>query len=67
MDVQKYVNDLIQQVYQNQSILVYHQATIEDAIGYIGNFVTTVKSEKGVTEIQHGTVTVATGVSYNFV
>lgn len=61
MDVQTYVKDLTQQIYQNQSILVYHNAEIEDATGYIGNFVTTVKSEKGVTEILHGTVTVATG------
>lgn len=61
MDVQKYVKDLTQQVYKNHSILVYHNAAIEDAVGYIGNFVTTVSSEKGVTEIQHGTVIIATG------
>jgi heterodisulfide reductase subunit A len=36
-------------------------ATVTGAAGYIGNFVTTVRSEKGVTEIKHGAAVIAVG------
>ena len=45
LDVQKFLRDLIARVYQHPLIRVYHGATITDATGYIGNFVTTVQSE----------------------
>ena len=61
MDVQAYVADLIDQVYKNHLIYVYTNAVIEDATGYIGNFVTTVRSKKGLTEISHGVAVVAIG------
>jgi heterodisulfide reductase subunit A len=61
VDVQAYVHDLIKKIYQHRLIHVYHEATITDATGYIGNFVTTVKSDKGVTEIKHGATVIAIG------
>jgi len=61
LDVQAYLQDLIQSVYQHRLIHVYHDATITDATGYIGNFVTTVKSDKGITAIKHGATVIATG------
>ncbi len=36
-------------------------AAITEATGYVGNFMTTVKSEGGVTEIKHGAAVIATG------
>ena len=40
---------------------MYHDATITDAAGYVGNFVTRVRSDKGSTEINHGATVIATG------
>jgi len=61
MDVQAYLRDLIQKVYQHPLIHVYTSATITDSGGYIGNFVTTVKSDRGVSEIRHGAAVIAIG------
>ena len=52
---------LIAKVYQHPFIHVYHDATITEATGYVGNFVTTVKSETGVAEIKHGAAVIAIG------
>jgi len=61
LDVQTYLRDLIAKVYQHQLIHVYHDATITQATGYVGNFVTTVKSETGLAEIKHGAAVLAIG------
>jgi len=61
LDVQDYLGDLVGKVFQHPLIHVYFNATITEATGYIGNFVTKVKSEKGVTEIEHGAAVIATG------
>ena len=45
LDVQAYLNDLIRKVYQHPSIHVTTDATITEASGYVGNFITTVKAE----------------------
>jgi heterodisulfide reductase subunit A len=61
LDVQTYLRDLIRKVYQHPSIHVYTDATITEATGYVGNFVTKVKSDRGVTEIKHGATVIAVG------
>ena len=61
LDVQEYLRDLMAKVYQHRLIHVYHDATITDAKGYVGNFVTAVKSETGFTEIKHGAAVLAIG------
>jgi len=61
LDVQVYLRDLIRKVYQHPSVHVYTDATITEATGYVGNFVTRVKSERGVTEIKHGAAVIAVG------
>ncbi|CAG0958381.1 heterodisulfide reductase subunit A2 [Anaerolineae bacterium] len=61
IDVQAYLRDLSAKVYQHRLIHVYHNATISDATGYVGNFVTTVRSERGVTAIKHGAAILAIG------
>jgi heterodisulfide reductase subunit A len=61
LDVQPYLSDLIRKVYQHPSIHVYTDATITEATGYVGNFVTRVTSERGVTEIKHGAAVIAVG------
>lgn len=61
LDVQAFLNDTIKQIYQHPLIHVYHGAEILDVAGYVGNFATTVKSEKGVSEILHGAAVLATG------
>ena len=61
LDVQAWLRDLMSKVYQHPLIHVYTNATIPEATGYVGNFVTRVKSERGVTEIRHGAAVIATG------
>jgi heterodisulfide reductase subunit A len=61
LDVQAYLRDLIDKVYQHRLIHVYTNATITQAGGYVGNFVTTVESDRGTTEIKHGAAILATG------
>jgi len=61
LDVQAYLRELIRKVYQHSLIHVYTGAAITEATGYVGNFVTRVESEKGVTEIKHGAAVIATG------
>jgi len=61
LDVQAYLRELISQVYQNPMIRVYHNATITEAAGYLGNFATKGVSETGKFEIKHGAVVLATG------
>jgi heterodisulfide reductase subunit A len=61
LDVQAYLNDLIRKVYRHPLIHVYHEATITDVTGYVGNFITTVKSEGRVKKIHHGAAILAAG------
>jgi heterodisulfide reductase subunit A len=61
MDVQAYLHDLVRKVYQHPLIHVYTKAIITEATGYVGNFVTRVKSDRGGTEIKHGATVIAVG------
>jgi len=61
LDVQAFLQDLILKVYQHPLIHVFTEAIFEDAGGYVGNFVTKVKSDGRVTEIKHGAIVIATG------
>ncbi len=61
LDVQEYLRDLIAKVYRHRLIHVYHDATITDASGYVGNFVTAVQSDRGFTKVQHGAAVLAIG------
>jgi heterodisulfide reductase subunit A len=61
LDVQAYLRDIIIKVYQHRLIHVYHEATITEATGYVGNFVTKVRSDRGFTEIKHGATVIAIG------
>ena len=61
MDVQAYLNDLIGRVYRHPSIHVSTDSAITEASGYVGNFITKVKSDGSVREIHHGITIIATG------
>jgi len=61
VDVQAYKHDLERKVYQHPSIHVLTNAVIKEATGYVGNFITKVSSDIGVTEIHHGAAVIATG------
>jgi heterodisulfide reductase subunit A len=61
LDVQAYLRDMIRKVYRHPLIHVYTDATIPEAAGYVGNFVTKVKSDRGVAEIKHGAAVIAIG------
>jgi heterodisulfide reductase subunit A len=61
LDVQGYVRDLVRKVYRHPSVHVYTDAVITEATGYIGNFVTKVRSDRGPAEIKHGATVIAVG------
>jgi heterodisulfide reductase subunit A len=61
LDVQAYLRDLIGRIYRHPQIHVSHDATITDVSGYVGNFITTVKSEGRIKRIRHGAAILATG------
>jgi heterodisulfide reductase subunit A len=61
LDVQAYLRDLVRKVHQHPLVHVYTAAAITQATGYVGNFVTMVKSERGLTEIKHGAAVIAIG------
>jgi heterodisulfide reductase subunit A len=61
MDVQAHLRDLIGKVYRHPSIHVSTDCTITEASGFVGNFITKVKSEGWVREIRHGITIIATG------
>jgi heterodisulfide reductase subunit A len=63
MEVQPYLNDLIRNVYRHPLIHVSHDAAITDVSGYVGNFITTVKSEGRAKTIKHGVAILATGAA----
>ena len=63
LDVQAYIKDLISKVYKHPLIHISHAATITDASGYVGNFVTTVESEGQTKTILHGATILATGAA----
>jgi heterodisulfide reductase subunit A len=61
LDVQAYLRDLVHKVYQHPLIHVYADATITEATGYVGNFLTKVMSEGMLKEIKHGATVIAVG------
>jgi len=61
LDVQSYLSDVKRQVYQHPLIHVYTEAEITEVTGYVGNFVTKVKSQGRNMEIKHGAAILATG------
>ena len=61
LDVQTHLNDLVRKVYRNPLVHVLTEAEIMEAAGYVGNFITTVKSERRVREIKHGAAVIAIG------
>jgi len=61
LDVRSYLYNLINEVYKHPLIHVYTDATITEATGYVGNFVTKIKSDKGMVELKHGATVIAIG------
>lgn len=61
MDVQAYLRGLVREVYRHPLIHVRTNAVITEATGYVGNFVTKVKSDTGVEEVKHGAAVIAIG------
>jgi heterodisulfide reductase subunit A len=61
LDVPAYVQDLVGKVYHHPLIHVYTGATITEASGFIGSFVTRVQSDRGLSEIKHGAAVIAIG------
>jgi heterodisulfide reductase subunit A2 len=61
MDVQAFVTDTIRRVNKHPLIHKYVDATVTEASGYVGNFVTNIISEGRAREIHHGITIIATG------
>ncbi|WP_420376889.1 FAD-dependent oxidoreductase [Ramlibacter lithotrophicus] len=61
LDVQAYLNDLKKKTYRHQLIRVITDATITEVSGYVGNFVTKVRTKGRIVELKHGAAIIATG------
>ncbi|MBM4318922.1 MAG: CoB--CoM heterodisulfide reductase iron-sulfur subunit A family protein, partial [Deltaproteobacteria bacterium] len=61
LDVKAYVDELVRRVYRHLLVRVSHEATIVDVSGYVGNFVTKIRSPGRLETIRHGAVVLATG------
>lgn len=61
LDVQTYLSDLIHKVYRHPLIHVSTDATITDVSGYMGNFITRVKTGNMIRIIHHGAAIIAIG------
>jgi heterodisulfide reductase subunit A len=61
LNVQAYLKDLARKVYEHPLMHVHTEATVTEATGYVGNYVTKVTSERGVGEIKHGAAVIAVG------
>ena len=61
LDVQAFLKETIRSVYRHPLIHVSHESVITNVSGYVGNFVTRVKTEGRVKEIAHGASVIATG------
>ncbi len=61
LDVQEYVRDLSRKVYRHPLVHAYTEAAVLETTGYVGNFVTKVKSQGRILEIRHGATILATG------
>ena len=61
LDVQAYLKELKRKVYQNPLIHVHTGTEITEATGYVGNFITRMKTLGQVKEIAHGVTVIATG------
>jgi heterodisulfide reductase subunit A len=60
-DVQQYLRETIRKIYQHPLVRVFHNATISDVSGYVGNFTTTVEAEGRIETIEHGASVIAIG------
>ena len=61
LDVQAFLAEMVRKVYQHPLIHVHNDAAITEATGYVGNFVTRVRSERGPAVIKHGAAVIAVG------
>ena len=60
-DVQAWLGELKKKVYRHPLIHVITDALITGVSGYVGSFVTRVKSKGRIRDIKHGTAVIATG------
>ncbi len=61
MDVQAFLKDTVRRVNQHPLIHKYVDTNILESTGYVGNFVTKVKTGSRIREIHHGVTIIATG------
>jgi heterodisulfide reductase subunit A len=61
LDVQAYLKDLVQKVHRHPRVHVYTDAVVQEAAGFVGSFVTTVRTRGRVLTLQHGATVLATG------
>ncbi len=60
-DPQELLAEKIKNVTKNKLIQLYKSTQIEKIDGYVGNFITTLKTEKDEQTLEHGIVIIATG------
>lgn len=60
-DIRSFTEDLIKQVLNHPNIHVRINSELIDVSGYVGNFVTKIKTKNKISSIKHGVAVIATG------
>ncbi|TES92846.1 MAG: CoB--CoM heterodisulfide reductase iron-sulfur subunit A family protein [Candidatus Cloacimonadota bacterium] len=61
VDVQKRLNEIVDEIKNNKDITVFLSSNIKGIKGYVGNFETIVDTPQGEKTVKHGIIIVATG------
>ncbi len=59
--VQPYVDDVVQRVTDHPQIAVFLNSEISNVTGFVGNFVSTIRTEGRETDVEHGAAIIAIG------
>lgn len=62
-DPQTVLTELIQQIEKEPNLTLYLNAEVKNIAGYVGNYKSTIRTESGDVEYEHGIMIVATGGS----
>jgi len=60
-DIQSYLEHLAEELFSHKHITVYTESELVNVEGFVGNYISTVRTNGGEEKIEHGAVIIATG------
>jgi heterodisulfide reductase subunit A len=61
LDIQSYLEHLTEELFSHKHITVYTESELVNVEGFVGNYMSTVRTKGGEEKIEHGAVIIATG------